>query len=143
MSVEALLSRLEHVRPNGKGRWRSCCPAHGGKNRSALSIYETPDGAVLLHCHVMGCAVGDIAGAVGVDLSELFPPRADAATGSKPIARPWPSRVVLEALHMDIRVAFSLFDNLAKSKPTEITAERAKEYKTRMLHLINELDRSY
>ena len=74
MSADVLLSRLDKVRPRGPGQWSTRCPAHDDTGPS-LSVKETPDGRVLMHCFA-GCAVEDVVGAVGLDLSDLFPPRA-------------------------------------------------------------------
>lgn len=73
MSAAALLDRLDKVRPRGPGQWSACCPAHDDKGPS-LSIRETPDGRVLLHCF-SGCAVDEVVGVLGLDMSDLFPPR--------------------------------------------------------------------
>lgn len=51
---------------------RACCPACGGDNRSKMVATETGGGRLLLHCFE-GCGAGDIAAAVGLDLSDLMP----------------------------------------------------------------------
>ena len=68
-----LLSRLPKVRARGPGQWSAQCPAHDDKGPS-LSIKEMPDGRVLVHCFA-GCNVDDVTAAVGLALSDLFPPR--------------------------------------------------------------------
>jgi hypothetical protein len=70
MSVEALLSRLERVKGRN-GSWTACCPAHDDKSPS-LAIREE-SGKVLLHCFG-GCEVSSIVGALGMDMTDLFPP---------------------------------------------------------------------
>lgn len=77
MSAEALLSRLENVRHRGAGQWSARCPAHDDREPS-LSIRETPDGVVLLHCHA-ACDVANVVAAVGLDLVDLFPPKTNGA----------------------------------------------------------------
>lgn len=72
MRVDALLTRLDRVRQSGPGRWVACCPAHEDKSPS-LSIRELADGRVLLH-DFAGCDVGEIVAAIGLELSDLFPP---------------------------------------------------------------------
>lgn len=86
--IEAVLSRLEHyrLRENGRDRWRACCPAHGGKNPSALSIGVGSDDQVLLRCW-HGCEVEQVAHALGLELSDLFPPKPQAGQGGAPIKR--------------------------------------------------------
>ena len=74
--IDAVLSRLApfKLRENGRDRWRACCPAHGGKNPSALSVAIGSTGAVMLKCW-HGCSADEVAGALGLELSDLFPPR--------------------------------------------------------------------
>lgn len=74
MIIEELLSRLTKVRKNGPDKWQSCCPAHEDRSPS-MSIKES-DGTILIHCFA-GCSVGDICGALGIEMTELFPPRDD------------------------------------------------------------------
>ena len=74
-TVERILSALDKVRNRGNSSWMACCPAHADKNPS-LSIKETQDGDVLLHCFA-GCGVDDVLAALGLEMSDLF---------SKPVA---------------------------------------------------------
>lgn len=70
-NTELLLSRLQKVKGRN-GSWVACCPAH--KDRSpSLTIRETPEGKILLHCFA-GCEVADVVGALAMDLTDLFPP---------------------------------------------------------------------
>jgi hypothetical protein len=71
--IDSLLSRLQLVRKSGRGRWMARCPAHEDKHPS-LSLAETSDGTVLVKCFA-GCSLSDITDAVGVHLSQLFPPK--------------------------------------------------------------------
>lgn len=70
MAVEEVLSRLQKVRGRN-GSWTACCPAHDDKSPS-LAIREE-GGKVLLHCFG-GCEVSAIVGALGMDMTDLFPP---------------------------------------------------------------------
>ncbi len=74
--IDIVLSRLApfRLRENGRDRWRACCPAHGGSNPSALSVGIGDDGAVLFKCW-HGCGADEVAGALGLDLADLFPSR--------------------------------------------------------------------
>ncbi|MFM7698894.1 MAG: CHC2 zinc finger domain-containing protein, partial [Limnohabitans sp.] len=47
--IELVLSRLDKVRQRQVGQWSACCPSHKDTTPS-LSVRETEDGAVLLHC---------------------------------------------------------------------------------------------
>lgn len=71
MIADALLSRLSKVKGRD-GSWVACCPAHDDRSPS-LSIREDSD-RVLVHCHA-GCSVEAVLGAVGMDMTDLFPPK--------------------------------------------------------------------
>ena len=73
MSAELILSSLKKVRKMGADRWMACCPAHADKSPS-LSIRETSDGRVLLHCWT-GCGANEILDALGLTFDDLFPER--------------------------------------------------------------------
>jgi len=70
--IDLVLARLERPRPRAKGQWSACCPAHDDSSPS-LSVRERDDGCVLLKCHA-GCSVAQIVGALGLNLTDLFPP---------------------------------------------------------------------
>jgi hypothetical protein len=72
VQVEQLLERLSKVKKAGTNKWVACCPAHEDRSPS-LAIKES-DGTILLHCFA-GCSPEDVAGAVGIEMHELFPPR--------------------------------------------------------------------
>lgn len=70
--TEKFLSRLEAVKGRA-GAFTARCPAHDDRGPS-LSVREADDGRVLMHCFA-GCDVHQIVTAVGMDLTELFPPK--------------------------------------------------------------------
>jgi hypothetical protein len=70
VTAEAILSRLSKVRGRN-GSWTACCPAHDDKSPS-LAIREE-SGKVLLHCFG-GCEVSAIVAALGMEMTDLFPP---------------------------------------------------------------------
>ncbi len=86
--IDLVLARLDgfKLRANGNARWRACCPAHGGSNPSALSIGVGQENQVLLRCW-HGCDVEKVAQAMGLELSDLFPPRPESGHGVGPIKR--------------------------------------------------------
>lgn len=110
MSVENLLSRLEKVKRTGNGQWIACCPAHADKTPS-LSVRDTGDGHVLVHCFAE-CSIDSIIGAVGVDMDELFPER-PPLTGA-PMRRPYPSADVLACLADEALIVAVAAGNLAR-----------------------------
>jgi hypothetical protein len=83
--IDRLLSRLERVKATGPGKWSASCPGplhnHGDRSPS-LSIATGDDGRALLRCFT-GCEVSAIVAAIGLELSDLFPPR--LATHAGPI----------------------------------------------------------
>jgi hypothetical protein len=68
--LNLLLDRLDNVHKYGQG-YRACCPAHESKSRSSLSIRQSDDGRVLLHCFG-GCSALQIVHALGLELKDLF-----------------------------------------------------------------------
>lgn len=114
MSVEHLLSKLDKVKRTGKGAWRSCCPGHQGKNPTSLSITETQDGMVLLHCHV-GCSAEQIVSSVGMELYDLFPESVDGHS-RKPERLPFNPRDVLAACANEALLVYLCAVDVAKGK---------------------------
>lgn len=71
-NIDLVLSRLDKVRPYGKG-FTARCPAHEDRTAS-LSVTAGNDGRLLVHCFA-GCSVHDVVGAIGLTVSDLFPLR--------------------------------------------------------------------
>jgi hypothetical protein len=69
--LDAMLSRLTQVKGRN-GNYVACCPAHEDRKPS-LAVKEE-DGKIILHCFA-GCSVENIVGAVGMDMTDLFPPK--------------------------------------------------------------------
>lgn len=68
--IGRVLSKVKY-KAVGQGKWMAVCPSHDDRQAS-LSIRVGADGKVLLNCHA-GCKAGDIAGAIGLTMSDLFP----------------------------------------------------------------------
>lgn len=102
MTAETLLARLDQVRQTGADRWLACCPAHEDRHPS-LNIRELPDGRVLVHCFT-GCDIGAILAAVGLEFSDLFPPRSVTETFLPAERRRFHAADVLVALEQEILV---------------------------------------
>lgn len=86
--VENLLQRLEKVKGRN-GSWTARCPAHQDKGPS-LAVREADDGRILVHCFA-GCETANVLGAVGLDMTDLFPPdekRKDYPVTGKPSMKP-------------------------------------------------------
>jgi hypothetical protein len=112
MSADLLLSLLDKVKPTGKDRYQARCPAHADKGPS-LSIREMDDGRVLVHCFA-GCTVYEIVQAVGLELSDLFPPR--TAGNAKGERRPFAAADALRAVGFEALVVCAAAAALATGK---------------------------
>jgi hypothetical protein len=100
--VETFLTRLDRVKQTGPDRWIGICPAHPDKSPS-LAIRELEDWRILLYCRT-GCATADILAAVGLEFSDLYPPKPITATGIKPERRPFPARDLLGLIALEATV---------------------------------------
>ena len=114
MSADILLQHLEKVKRTGQGKWLACCPSHGDKTPS-LSIRELDDGRVLVHCFAQ-CSVEEVLGAVGLEMSDLFPPRTDQhfVKGEK---RPFPAADILRAIAGETAFLYLCAKQLATGQP--------------------------
>jgi len=111
MTANDLLSKLDKVKCAGQGKWLACCPAHADKTAS-LSVRELDDGRVLAHCFA-GCSVHEVVAAVGLELTDLFPPRTDQHF-IKGERRPFPAADCLRAIAFEsILVLIAAADLLA------------------------------
>jgi hypothetical protein len=119
MSVSALTDRLQGVRRTGQGRWIARCPAHEDR-RASLSIRELDDGRTLVHCFA-GCETGEVLAASGVDISELFPPRAIDQPRRISAAERFPAADVLRALACELEVVLIIAGDIERKR--EVPAE--------------------
>lgn len=68
-----LSSRLRGERRRAQGEYIYLCPAHDDHNPS-LSVTERSDGVLLVTCRA-GCSIGDVLGALDLQLKDLYPVR--------------------------------------------------------------------
>jgi hypothetical protein len=68
--IDKILQHLSKVKKTSKG-YQALCPAHKDTSPS-LSVKETADGRLLLHCHA-GCTTGAVLASIGLKLSDLYP----------------------------------------------------------------------
>ena len=125
MSAGTLLSRLDRVKSTGPGRWIARCPAHDDRGPS-LSVRELDDGRVLVH-DFAGCSVSEVLAAVGLDMSDLFPPRLEAPRPGKPHRerRPFHADDLLRVLAFETQlVALAAAQLLAGKTPTQADLDR-------------------
>ncbi len=138
MTADKLLSRLDGVQGRGP-RWRAICPAHESRHRTrTLAVFEADDGRVLVKCHA-GCDVSAIVGALGLDLTDLFPPK--PVDHAPKVRKPWAARDVVAALRAETMVGWVLLTDIANGKVlTKGDRERAKVAAERAAHLMRELE---
>jgi hypothetical protein len=118
MDVSIFLDRLAKVRKTGPDTWQALCPAHEDKTPS-LSIREverencsTGGRMILVHCFA-GCDAHSIVSAVGLELSDLFPPKQHHC---KPLKRPFPATECLRASAMESLVVAAAAKALANGE---------------------------
>lgn len=125
MGVDTLLSRLEVVKPNGRGKWLARCPAHQDRSPS-LSLRELPDGRVLLHCFA-GCETGDVLAAVGLEFRDVMGERIGGPEGKRRERPAFSAQDALRALtHESAVVAFVASDQAAGKPVDAEDAQRAR-----------------
>ena len=122
--IDKLLSRLDAVRERGGGKWMACCPSHDD-GRPSLSIEETGDGTVLIHCFAQ-CSPTDVLTAVGLQLRDLFPGRTADTQGRHSRSRPtFSARDVIELIdHESSVVMIAVADIVAGRSLTTGDLER-------------------
>ena len=126
--IDNLLSRLEKVRPSGPDNWMACCPAHED-NLASLSIRYASDGKTLIHCFA-GCSVHEVVAAVGLEISDLFPPRQHHG---KPERRPFPATDALRGIAFEALVVSAAASVLQAGHPfTPADRERLSTAATRI-----------
>lgn len=94
-----VLQHLQKVKSTGQNKWISCCPAHDDRSPS-LAIKECDNGNLLIHCF-SGCDVSSIVGAIGLELSDLFPENQE---GFKQEYQPFPAADILKCLLYEARI---------------------------------------
>lgn len=112
-NVNTLLARLDRVKQTGRDSWMACCPAHDDRSAS-LSIRETEDGRILVHCFA-GCSVHEAVGSAGLSIDDLFPPR--SVHHAKPERRAFPAADVLRAISFEALVVATAGVSLLAGQP--------------------------
>lgn len=139
MSAAALLDRLDCVRLTGPSKWLALCPAHRDRNPS-LSIRETDGGVVLVKCWT-GCSAAEIVGAVGLDLSALFPPRESTGKALPRSERPrLGSRDLLELIGHPVTVVWLAACDMGAGKVLgEADREVVKHAAAKLARVVDEV----
>lgn len=82
--IDKVLATLDRTRKSGAG-WTARCPAHDDRNPS-LSVREGDNGAVLIKC-MAGCDTAAVVAAMGLQMSDLFPPKDRTSRGNSVVQR--------------------------------------------------------
>ena len=118
-AADKFLPALSGVKRTGPGKWIACCPAHEDRHPS-LSVRERDDGALLLICRA-GCEVGDVVGAVGLDIADLFPPRdSTPGAGRKPDRRPFNAGDLIDLAASEAGIAALVACDILAGKDADI-----------------------
>ncbi len=121
MSIDTLIARLDGVKETGNSKFLACCPAHDDKSPS-LSIRETDDGRVLLHCFA-GCDAESVLSALSLTFSDLYPE--PLGHHFKPIKQRVSAREILASLdHESLVVAIIGADFLEYKEIDDETWDR-------------------
>jgi hypothetical protein len=115
VSADSLLSMLDSVKRTGQGKWLAKCPSHEDRSPS-LSIRELDDGRVLVHCFA-GCSVHEVVSSVGLELTDLFPPREIEVGKGKPERRPFPAADILRAIAFESTLVLIAAADLLAGNP--------------------------
>ena len=121
MSIDNILNALDGVKSRGQGRYMALCPVHSEKHGS-LAITDKEDGVTVLHCFGCGASGLDVLAALGLEPSELFPPKLDP---HKRTRTPFPAQDVLHALyHESTIIALAASDIINKKQISHIDLPR-------------------
>lgn len=122
-AADKLLSGLHRVRKTGPASWSACCPAHEDRSPS-LAVRETDDGRVLLHCFG-GCSTDAVLGAVGLTLSDLFPPSPKCHEGRQRERRAWSAADLLRMVAYESMLVALVASDLVNGRSVSDT-DRAR-----------------
>lgn len=122
--IETLLARLEGVRGNpNEHQWAARCPAHRDRSPS-LSIRELDDETLLIHCHA-GCSIESILASIGLELTDLFPPKPEIRKSTRYALSLQELRQIADILALETEI-IRLYARDAAAGKTIPDADRAR-----------------
>lgn len=135
MSVDTLLQRLTKV-TGRNGHWTACCPAHEDRSPS-LAVTETDDGRILLKCFG-GCSVQSIVGAIGMEMTDLFP---DSNDHYKPkVKNAFYATDLLKLIEFESTIVIIAANDLANGKQlSDNDRSRLKQAHERILEAVRSI----
>src|SRR5690242_8937804 len=108
MTPEDFLARLERVRRTGPETWLASCPAHEDRSPS-LTVRFKADGRILVYCHAQ-CGIEAVLGAMGLELSDLFPEKPLEYVAKE--RAPFPAADVLRAIADEANLLFIILHDV-------------------------------
>lgn len=119
MSADILLQQLERVKRTGKDHGIASCPTaahtHGDRHPS-MTWRIRDDGALLIYC-AAGCTAQEIVSAVGLKMSDLYPPRGEGNHFAKGERRPFPAADILRAIAFESTLVLIAAADLLAGNP--------------------------
>lgn len=113
--IDKLLPRLRGVRRVGPGKWSAFSAARDERSPS-LHIRELDDGTLLLH-DFGGSSVEENLAAVGLELTDLFPPRPAApGQGTPPARRPYAAADLVRLCAYESTVACIVIHDMLRQR---------------------------
>lgn len=85
ITIDTVLSRLEHVKKTGTNQWKASCPCAGHKHEDktqSLTVHLNADGKIDVFCHV-GHTLEEICEAMQIKTTDLLPAQQDKTSADK------------------------------------------------------------
>lgn len=144
-TVASALEQRGKVRYFGSGQLRAACPVCGERNTNTFSAKAGDTGAALVKCWKSDCTPAQIAQALGLEVTDLFPPREREA--GKPASAPrrvgmLPPMQALELIASEAFLVMVAAENLSNGHTlTDTDRERLREAAGRIQYLSDEAHR--
>ncbi|MNZ12505.1 hypothetical protein D3C78_293830 [compost metagenome] len=123
--IDLVLSRLDGVKPTGKGKWMARTPTREDRTPS-LSIRELDDGRVLLK-DFGGDDTPDVLAAIGLTFADLYP------NSARRPARRRPNSTAINVERCIVTYGTSLLEQGTKLPPSDL--ERLEVARRRLVQL--------
>ncbi len=128
-AIDKVLDRLQGVKKTGDRRYIAKCSAHEDKSPS-LSVRETDDGRVLIHCFG-GCGAVDVCESLGLTLADLFDKPIEHHLA--PVRGGFNARELLELTSHEALIAAELADTATTRQLSPEEARRLIQAAARLL----------
>ena len=143
--VASALEQRGRVRFFGSNQLRAACPVCGQRNTDTFSAKAGDTGAVLVKCWKSDCTPAQIADALGLEVTDLFPPREREAGKPARASRRVGMLPPMQALELIASEAFLVMvaaENLANGHSlTDTDRQRLRDAAARIQYLTDEVRR--